>query len=215
MRLDETIGLRVSYAINPQVDNGNTASFAYTMFNERDKVAANGVVDRYGLDLAERRATTGLDGSTALKLTQYYSDAGPVAYWSAADGNIHFEHGGWLGTERVGTGPTGAVESTFATLPVAFRSSGSLHFQHQDYLGTQRLRTSANGATESTFTSGPFGDAYTGNGPDLEWNHFVGTGWYAESGTQHAQFRQYNSTHGRWLSPDPYQGSYDPTNPNR
>lgn len=81
--------------------------------------------------------------------------------------------------------------------PVAFRSSGSLHFQHQDYLGTQRLRTSANGAVESTFTSGPFGDAYASSAPDLDWSHFAGTDWDAESNTQHAQFRQYSSIQGR------------------
>ena len=30
--------------------------------------------------------------------------------------------------------------------------------------------------------------------------------------SEHAQFRQYSSQ-GRWLAPDPYAGSYDPTNP--
>jgi RHS repeat-associated protein len=34
-----------------------------------------------------------------------------------------------------------------------------------------------------------------------------------ESNTDHAQFRQYSPTQGRWLSPDPYDGSYDFTNP--
>jgi RHS repeat-associated protein len=35
----------------------------------------------------------------------------------------------------------------------------------------------------------------------------------AVSGTEHAQFRQYDSTVGIWMSPDPYLGSYDLTNP--
>ena len=35
----------------------------------------------------------------------------------------------------------------------------------------------------------------------------------SESNTDHAQFRQYSSTEGRFLSPDPYGGSYDPANP--
>jgi RHS repeat-associated protein len=34
-----------------------------------------------------------------------------------------------------------------------------------------------------------------------------------ESDTDHAQFRQHYNTWGRWMSPDPYSGSYDPTNP--
>ena len=34
-----------------------------------------------------------------------------------------------------------------------------------------------------------------------------------ESGTDHAEFRQYSSTQGQWMSPDPYDGSYDQGNP--
>lgn len=39
-----------------------------------------------------------------------------------------------------------------------------------------------------------------------------------ETDTHHAQFRQYSSTQGRWMSPDPYDGSYslgDPQSFNR
>jgi RHS repeat-associated protein len=35
----------------------------------------------------------------------------------------------------------------------------------------------------------------------------------SESGTDHAQFRQYGNTQGRFMSPDPYDGSYDASNP--
>ncbi len=35
----------------------------------------------------------------------------------------------------------------------------------------------------------------------------------AESGLDHATFRQLSSAQGRWLSPDPYYGSYDLGNP--
>ena len=34
-----------------------------------------------------------------------------------------------------------------------------------------------------------------------------------ESYSEHATFRQYSSTEGRWMSPDPYDVSYDPSNP--
>jgi RHS repeat-associated protein len=33
------------------------------------------------------------------------------------------------------------------------------------------------------------------------------------SNTDHAVFRQYENVQGRWMSPDPYDGSYDFTNP--
>jgi RHS repeat-associated protein len=35
----------------------------------------------------------------------------------------------------------------------------------------------------------------------------------AENGSDSAPYRQYASTQGRWLSPDPYNGSYDLTDP--
>ena len=98
--------------------------------------------------------------------------------------------------------------------PVAFYENGVTHFQHQDWLGTERIRTTYNGAVEGTFTSLPFGDAQaTASGSDLDAYHFGSLDSDAETGTDHAQFRQYSSTQGRWLSPDPYSGSYDFTNP--
>jgi RHS repeat-associated protein len=35
----------------------------------------------------------------------------------------------------------------------------------------------------------------------------------SDSGMDHAQFRQYHNWYGRWMSPDPYSGSYDLSNP--
>jgi RHS repeat-associated protein len=96
--------------------------------------------------------------------------------------------------------------------PVADDSGGQTHFQHQDWLRTERLRTTYNGSVESTFTSLPFGDAQTtdaGGDP----NYFAALDDDAETGTDHAQFRQYNSTQGHWMRPDPYYRSYDFSNP--
>lgn len=42
---------------------------------------------------------------------------------------------------------------------------------------------------------------------------FAGMEHDPESGLDHTQFRQYASVTGRWLSPDPYNGSYDLSNP--
>jgi len=97
--------------------------------------------------------------------------------------------------------------------PVAFTASGATHFQHQDYLGTERMRTTYSGAMESAFTSLPFGDGYAASGSDLDPYHYAQLDYDSESNTSHAQFRQYSSTQGRWLRPDPYYGSYVFTNP--
>ncbi len=98
--------------------------------------------------------------------------------------------------------------------PVAFYvPSSSTHFQHQDWLGTERLRTSYNGTVEGSYTSLPFGDDYTPTGSDLDPYHYAQLDYDSESGTDHAQYRQYSSAQGRWMRPDPYSGSYDFSNP--
>jgi RHS repeat-associated protein len=66
---------------------------------------------------------------------------------------------------------------------------------------------------EGAFTSLPFGDAQATSGADYDAYHFAALDHDYESGTDHAQFRQYNNAQGRWLSPDPYRGSYDVSNP--
>ncbi|MDE3106184.1 MAG: RHS repeat-associated core domain-containing protein [Acidobacteriota bacterium] len=42
---------------------------------------------------------------------------------------------------------------------------------------------------------------------------FTGDETDSESTTYHTQYRQLSPSLGRWLRPDPYDGSYDPTNP--
>jgi RHS repeat-associated protein len=97
---------------------------------------------------------------------------------------------------------------------VAYYSGGSLHFQHQDWMGTEHIRSSYNGGSDGQFTSLPFGDDLTTTGgTDTDAYHFAQIDHDYESDTEHAQFRQYSSAQGRFLSPDPYGGSYDPSNP--
>ena len=159
------------------VDNGSTAVYAYDAFNVRAKASTGGVTDRYGQDLAGRRATTWLDGSTALKLAQYYGDSGPVAFWSAGDGHIHFQHGDWLGTVRKTTSNIGAEEGILNTMP--------------------------------------FGELVAASGNDPSPSHFamLDQDLTAAAGLSHAMFREYSSIQGRWMSPDPYAGSYDVSDP--
>jgi RHS repeat-associated protein len=79
------------------------------------------------------------------------------------------------------------------------------------------MRTNYAGSVGSSYVSLPWGDGYTAtvnsSGADQENAHFADLERDAESGTEHAQFRNYTPTQGRWLSPDQYAGSYDATNP--
>jgi RHS repeat-associated protein len=98
--------------------------------------------------------------------------------------------------------------------PVAYYANGSTHFEHQDWLGTERLRTTYNGGVEGSYISLPFGDGFsTLSGTDADATHYATLDHDAETATDHAEFRQYSEAQGRWLSPDPYDGSYDASNP--
>ncbi len=103
-------------------------------------------------------------------------------------------------------------------MQIAYRGfSGQTYFQHKDYLGTNRIRTNYQGAVAATESSLAFGDGFKQNiliaGSDQDNDQFAGQEKDAESSSEHAQFRQYSSLQGRWMSPDPYDGSYRLGNP--
>jgi RHS repeat-associated protein len=110
----------------------------------------------------------------------------------------------------------------WGTAPFAWYD-GYTHFQTLDYMGTARIQTSETGTVEGVYSFLPWGDSLSGagNGSDAysggaavnDAYHFAGLDHDYETDTDHAQFRQYSPAQGRWLSPDPYGGSYDPTNP--
>jgi RHS repeat-associated protein len=55
----------------------------------------------------------------------------------------------------------------------------------------------------SSYKSNPFGDGYSASGQDDNSQHYAGQEHDAVSGTEHAQFRQYDSAVGIWMRPDP------------
>lgn len=97
--------------------------------------------------------------------------------------------------------------------PIVFYGNGQANFEHQDWQGTERVRTTYNGQTQGAFTSLPFGDGYSATGSDWDPYHFAGLDRDNSSATNHATFRQYGEAAGSWMSPDPYSGSCDFSNP--
>lgn len=101
-----------------------------------------------------------------------------------------------------------------AVLPVPYDTTSTdsegaaAHFEHQDWEGTERLRTTYNAGVEGSCTSLPWGDGQSSAGADFDANHYATLDHDTETDTDHAQFRQYSDAQGRWLSPDPYGGSY-------
>ncbi|WP_263417836.1 RHS repeat domain-containing protein [Terriglobus albidus] len=108
--------------------------------------------------------------------------------------------------------------------PIAYwlAMDGHIHYQHQDLVGTERVRTNNSGTgAEAQFQSAEFGDNYTTPSADTNLPHFAGTDHDLGQGNftlEHAVFREYAPSYGRWMSPDPYDGSYnifDPQSFNR
>ncbi len=188
----------VGYSYDAAGNMTNDSFHSYTYDGEGNVTAVDGgSTATYVYNALNQRVRTSV-GSTA---TEFVFSAGGhrVSEWSGTTRTQLQGKYYWGGT------------------PVAFYTTGTgaaAHFEHQDWQGTERTRTTYNGAFEGTFTSLPFGDAQsTSSGIDLDPYHFATLDYDSETTTDHAQFRQYNSTEGRWMQPDPYSGSYDFTNP--
>ncbi len=165
------------------VDGGQTASYVYDALNRRVRAQTASATYEFMYDYAGRRTSSWYNPSSG----------NPGA---GNEGRIY-----WDGTQ------------------IAYRAyNGQTYFDHRDWLGTERMRTGYTGAVAATFTSLPFGDGAAstlpGGDPAIQDNaSFATLDQDPESNTHHAQFRNYSPTQGRWLAPDPYDGSYDITNP--
>ena len=60
--------------------------------------------------------------------------------------------------------------------------------------------------------SGECQEAYASTDKDDNISHYAGLEQSENTGIQHAIYRDYDSSLGRWQSPDSYTGSYDLTN---
>lgn len=96
---------------------------------------------------------------------------------------------------------------------LATYSMNTTNFLHTDWLGTRRAATDVNGAITDTCTGLPFGDGINCIGTEWNFNRFTDYVHDSESNLEHSLFRQYSSTQGRFMTPDPYAGSMDLTNP--
>lgn len=90
--------------------------------------------------------------------------------------------------------------------------TAAIHYYLSDHLGSTQMEMSIGGWPVWKGQFAPFGQELD---TQFTANHYKFTGLEhdSESGLDHTQFRQYGSTMGRWMSPDPYNGSMDPSNP--
>ena len=166
------------------VTGNATATYVYNALNQRVRTVVGTATTEFVFNANGQRVSEWNGGYHAQLKGKYYWGSKPVAYYTTSS-----------------SGSAGA------------------HFEHTDWLGTERMRTTYNSANnptyavEASYTSLPWGDAQTPatNGTDAA--HYAQLDHDAETNTDHADYRQYSNAQGRWLSPDPYDGSYDNSNP--
>ena len=96
----------------------------------------------------------------------------------------------------------------------AYTQTG-LHFYLHDWQGTVRAVTDYAGVVEETCPSLPFGDTLgvQQNSACPQQDSFAGLSGSRQTRLDDAVWRSYSPATGRWMSPDPYNGSYSLTNP--
>ena len=134
-----------------------------------------------------------------------------------ADGFIFNQNGQRVSVWDINSGTQKQGETYWGAEPVEYNYANQANYFHEDWQGTGRVYTAYNGNTVLTVNSLPFGDgSQFGTVGYSPWTFaYVDEDYYsmADSGTAHAQYRQYGNGQGRWFSPDPYGGSYDFSNP--
>lgn len=90
---------------------------------------------------------------------------------------------------------------------LAIFGADTIHYDHLDWLHTLRAQTDVSGVVFQTFMNFPFGDNMLYGNSNASFTgkefHFTGKERDAESGLDHFLFRNYSSSMGRWMSPDP------------
>ncbi|GGA80311.1 hypothetical protein GCM10011507_34450 [Edaphobacter acidisoli] len=77
-----------------------------------------------------------------------------------------------------------------------------LHFHLTDWLGTRRAQTNFAGSLEATYMGMPFGEMPIGQSSGPTEQHFTGKERDSESGLDYFGARYYDSSMGRFMSPD-------------
>jgi RHS repeat-associated protein len=197
---------------NNRITNGGYA------YDAAGNLGADGSGSTYQYD-AEGNLTRVINGGQTISQSTYDAENqrvrtdnnGTVAY------EFIFNPSGQRASVYYATGGYQIQGQTYwGSAPVEFYNNGYAHYQHQNWLGTERAATNNSGQVEGTYSSLAFGDGFSVSGTDDDPYHFAGMDYDSNSGyngTAHAQFRQYANDAGRWMSPDPYGGSYDVTNP--
>jgi RHS repeat-associated protein len=86
----------------------------------------------------------------------------------------------------------------------SFGTGGLNNYAHADWLGSTRFSSYTNRTKKWDLAHAPYGEVYALNGNGAE---FTFTGQFSDTGNSNTlwdfAFREYHSSQGRWISPDP------------
>lgn len=108
---------------------------------------------------------------------------------------------GWTDLIYAGSQRIATVAGTQTAAPI---------YDVVDHVGSEVATVNGGTGAQSSLDYTPYGQVLSGTNSD----GFIFTGLQHDpDGLDHADMRQYTSTAGRWITSDPYSGSYDIENP--
>jgi RHS repeat-associated protein len=135
----------------------------------------------------------------------------------ASTTTLYWPGSGSLLDESNSSGSTMAKQISLAGLLVWSENvTTGGRFLFQDHLGSTRVTGDASGNLDDDIDYLPFGSVEANYGASPSLNHYTFTGYesdQSDSSTDYAVFRNLNTAVGRFNRTDPYDGSYDATDP--
>jgi RHS repeat-associated protein len=170
------------------------ASHAY-FYDAENRLASvdGGSTAQYGYDALGQR----VEKTVGSAITQYVHDL---------NGQVILE------TDGNGNGSPIADYVYMGNLVSEYKNN-TTYFVHTDHLGSARLLTGLNQSVVQNLDYLPFGELNSSDS-GITTHKFTGDERDSETGLDHTWFRQYSSSLGRWMRPDPAGlAAVDPSNP--
>lgn len=218
-----TTGVNETYTSDPWGDlkqSGTPFSFQQN-FSANNQISATG----YTYDAAGELTADGNGNSYTYNADGMITASSGASYtYDAADERVEKTSGSYP-TETIyfNGAPVALLDPSTGTYTDLIYANGQMiaevpgtqtavpTYRASDHLGSLALQTDNSGNVTGSSAFLPFGQTLHSNANDSF--EFTGLPQDTENSSYRAGFRNFSYEQGRWLSPDPYNGSYDITNP--